>query len=56
MSNMASNFYDRLQKIWITSEGIQNVLHFGESPTTTVFFAEEMQVIEFYPYFDIAWK
>ena len=28
--------------------------HFGESPITTVFFAEQTQVIEFYPYFDIA--
>ena len=31
-----------------------NVHYFGETPITTVFFAEETQVIQFYTYCDIA--
>ena len=40
--------------MWISSEHAQNVHCFGVNPTTTVFFIKEIQLIEFYTYFNNA--
>ena len=47
----APNLYGMSPTIWMLSESTQNMHHFGASATTTVFFVEEIQAIQFSPVF-----
>ena len=45
----ALNLHEVSPTTLILSESTQNMHHFGVSPIITVFFLEEIRVIEFYP-------